>query len=170
MLLAFIPGAAHMYLGLMRRGISFMLGFALSIAGTSGIHIGLFQAAFIILIPVTWFVAFFDFWRYPRMSPEEKALVKDDFLIPRGIKLPGGAAVRKARVIAGVLLILAGLYQLYNTLLFSMIFPYLHSERVMYFVHNVPTLLGGVAVVVVGLLLIFWKSRQLKKEAQSYEE
>jgi len=164
MLLAFIPGAAHMYLGLMRRGITFMLAFALSIAGTSGIDFGLLQAAFIILIPVTWFVAFFDFWRYPRMSPEEKAQVKDEFPIPRGIQLPHGAAARKARIIAGVLLILAGLYQLYNSLLYDVIFPYLHSDRVMYFFHNMPTLLGGVAVILIGLLLIFWKSRQIKTE------
>jgi len=153
-----------MYYGLMRRGLSFMVGFALSIAGTSGVRIGIFQAAFIILIPVTWFIAFFDFWRYPRMSPEEKAQVQDDFLIPRGVRMPGGAGLRKARVVVGVLLILAGLYQLYNTLLYSMIFPYLHSERVMYFFHNMPTLLGGAAVILIGLLLIFWKSKQMKAE------
>ena len=159
-----------MYYGLMRRGISFMVCFALSIAGTGGIRFGLFQAAFIILIPVTWFVAFFDFWRYPRMSPEEKALVKDEFLIPKEMQMPGAAAMRKARMVAGILLILAGAYQLYRIFLYNFIYEFLHSPRVIYFLDSLPTLLGGVAVIIVGLLLIFWKSKQIKREASNYDK
>jgi len=170
-LLSFVPGAGHMYLGLMRRGVSFMAGFALSIAGAGAFSmISLLQAAFIILIPLTWFVAFFDLWRYPRMGPEEKALVRDDFLIPRSLQLPGGITMRKARIVAGILLILAGVYRLYRIFLYNFIYDYLHSERVIYFFERMPTLLGGVAVIAVGLLLIFWKSRQLKREAGGYEK
>jgi len=160
-----------MYLGMMRRGVSFMVGFAASIVGTSTLWmISLLQSAFIILIPVTWFVAFFDCWRYLRMTPEEKALVTDDFLLPRGMHLPGNGAMRKARIVAGILLILAGLYRLYRELLYNVIYDYLHSARVIYFVERMPTLLGGLAVILVGVLLIFWKSRQMKREADEREE
>ena len=170
-LFSFVPGAGHMYLGLMRRGASFMLGFAASIWATVFFErIGLLMGAFGLFIPVTWFVAFFDFWRYPRMTPEEKAFVQDEFLIPKGIQLPGGAVARKVRVVVGILLILAGGYQLYQLFLWEFVNDFLHSQRLINLFHRMPTLLGGVAVILIGLLLIFWKSRQMKKEAEGYEK
>jgi hypothetical protein len=172
-LFSFIPGAGHMYLGLMRRGASFMLGFAASIAVTAffeSISVYVFAAAFGLFIPVIWFVAFFDFWRYPRMSPEEKALVQDGFPIPKGMKPPGSAVTRKARIAVGILLILTGAYQLYQQFLWNFVNQFLHSQRLINLFHNIPTLLSGAAVIIVGLLLIFWKSRQIKREAQGYEK
>ena len=170
-LFSFIPGAGHMYLGLMKRGASIMAAFFATIAAAAFFSsLGLFGYVFGLLIPVIWFVAFFDFWRYPRMSPEEKALVQDDFFIPQGTSFPGAAAMRKVRVVAGILLILAGAYQLYRILLYNVIYNFLHSQNVINFFERIPTLLSGVAVIIIGLLLIFWKSRQIKKEAQGYEE
>jgi hypothetical protein len=174
-LFSFVPGAGHMYLGLMKRGLSLMLGFALSIAGAGffGGMLNLLEAAFILLIPVTWFIAFFDFWRYPRMTPEEKAQVKDDFLlpdIPKGVKLPNGGISRKARLVAGVLLILAGAYQLFQQFSWLVVEQFFHSERLIKLFGQLPRMVGGAAIVVVGLLLIFWKSRQIKKERQGYAE
>ena len=172
-LFSFIPGAGHMYLGLMRRGISLMLGFALSIFGAAYFsmhpYIRLLLYLFGMFIPVMWFIAFFDFWRYPRMSPEEKAQVTDEFLIPKGVKLPGGAAMRKARVAGGILLILAGAFQLYQTVFQRMVYDYLHSQRVIAFFDNMPTLLTALGIIAIGLLLIFWKSRQIKREASDEE-
>jgi hypothetical protein len=160
-----------MYLGLMKRGATFMLGFAASIWLTVFFEqFALMMGAFGLFIPVIWFVAFFDFWRYPRMTPEEKALVQDEFFLPKGLKLPGGAVARKVRIIAGMLLILAGAYRLYQMLFWNVLLDFLHSPRVVNFFNRMPTLLGGVAVIIVGLLLIFWKSRQIKREAQQYEK
>ena len=164
-LFSIVPGAGHMYLGLMKRGASIMAAFFASIAATAFFsNLGLFGYVFGLLIPVLWFMSFFDFWRYPRMSPEEKALVQDDFILPQGASFPGGAAMRKVRVVAGLLLILTGAYQLYRIFLYNFIYQFLHSQRVIYFFERIPTLLGGVAVIAVGLLLIFWKSRQIKAE------
>jgi len=160
-----------MYFGLMRRGASIMAAFFASIAAAAFFSsLGLFGYVFGLMIPVLWFVAFFDFWRYPRMAPDELALVKDEFLVPQGAGFQGGAAMRKVRVVAGILLILAGLYQLYRIFLYNVIYMYLYSERMMYLLERIPTLLGGVLIIIVGLLLIFWKSRQLKKEADRNEE
>ena len=171
MMFSLIPGAGHMYLGLMKRGASIMAAFFASVALTAFFgNIGIFAYVFGLAIPVLWFIAFFDFWRYPRMSPEEKALVQDDFFIPKGMKMPGAAVMRKARIVTGILLILGGVYQLYQIFLWNFVEQFLHSARVIDFFHRMPALLGGVAVIAVGLLLIFWKSRQIKKEAQGYEE
>ena len=170
-LFSFIPGAGHMYLGLLKRGASFMLAFFACIFAAAAFNfLNLFSYAFGFLIPVVWFIAFFDFWRFPRMSPEEKALVSDEFLIPSGMQLPGEAVMHKIRIAAGVLLILAGLYQLYRIFLRDMIYLYLHSERLIFLFNRMPTMLGGLAIIAVGLLLIFWKSRQLRREAQYGEE
>ena len=170
-LFSFVPGAGHMYFGLLRRGASIMAAFFGCIAVAAFFSsLGLFGYVFGLMIPVIWFVAFFDFWRYPRMTPEETALVQDDFLIPQGVNFPGGAAMRKIRIGTGMLLILAGAYQLYRELLYNVIHNYLHSQRLMDLLDRIPTLLGGVAVILIGLLLILWKSRQLKREAQSDEK
>jgi len=170
-LFSLIPGAGHMYLGLMKRGASIMAAFFASIAAAAFFSsLELFGYVFGLLIPVIWFVAFFDFWRYSRMPPEEKALVQDEFIVPKGAGLPGGAAMGKVRVIGGILLILAGAYQLYRIFLFNYMYQFLHSQRVIFFFERIPALLGGVGIIAVGLLLIFWKSRQIKREAGSYEE
>lgn len=170
-LFSFVPGAGHMYFGLMRRGASIMAAFFACIAAAAFLSsMGLFGYVFGLAIPVVWFVAFFDFWRYPRLTPEEKALVQDDFFLPQGVSFPGGAAMRKIRIGAGILLILAGAQQLYRVFLWEFVNDFLHSQRLINLFHRMPTLLGGVAVILVGLLLIFWKSRQLKKEAQQYEK
>jgi len=160
-----------MYFGLMKRGASFMAAFFGCIFASAAFNnfIGLFSAAFGLLIPVLWFVAFFDFWRYPRMTPEELAQAKDEFLIPQGIHLPGGSTARRVRAVVGVVLILAGGYQLYQIFLYNFMYEYLHSLRLIFFFERLPALLGGIAVILIGLLLIFWKSRQLKKEADRDE-
>ena len=175
-LFSFIPGAGHMYFGLIRRGLSFMLAFAASIAGAGALSRGyrmelLFYASGL-LIPICWFVAFFDFWRYPRMSPEEKALVRDGFLIPQGIQLPGNAAMRKVRVAGGVLLIVVGAYQLYRMFLEPWLVVRLGDSEWGRLFNNYyhGNLLTALLIITIGLLLIFWKSRQLKKEAQIDEK
>jgi hypothetical protein len=168
-LFSFIPGAGHMYLGLLKRGASIMAAFAADIIVATFFSNTEVGYVFGFLLPVIWFVASFDFWRYPRMSPEEKALVQDDFIIPQGVKLPSGAVARKVRIVAGILLILAGAYQLYQHFLWNFVDQLLHSQRVIGLFHSMPYLLGSVGIIVVGLLLIFWKSRQLKREA-GYDE
>ena len=171
-LFSFIPGAGHMYLGLMRRGVSFMAAFIVSIAATAFFEsfLNLLAAAFGLFIPLIWFVAFFDFWRYPRMLPEERAAVQDTFLLVDQISFPKGPWLRRARVILGVLLILAGFDRLFRYFYWHFVTEFLHSERVIYFFDQLPTLLAAFGIIIAGLLLIFWKSRQLRQKGeQRYE-
>ena len=170
-LLSLIPGAGHMYLGLMRRGISFMLAFAGSILAASAFSFfTLFSIAFGLLIPVVWFVAFFDFWQYPRMTPEQQAEVKDEFLMVNQLSIPKGPVMRKLRVVAGLLLILTGLNLLYRYFGWYVLHELFRSQWMLELFDQLPRFLAAIAIIAVGLLLIFWKSRQLKKEARSHEE
>ncbi|WP_438435177.1 hypothetical protein [Gorillibacterium sp. sgz500922] len=55
-LLAILPGAGHMYLGLQTRGLQLMAGFLISIYLLDALHLSLF----LLLIPLIWFYALFD--------------------------------------------------------------------------------------------------------------
>lgn len=55
-LFSLVPGAGHMYLGLMKRGLQLMLIFAIFIGVLSLFNIGEFQ----LLVFVIWFYSFFD--------------------------------------------------------------------------------------------------------------
>jgi len=171
-LFSLVPGAGHMYFGLMKRGASFMLAFFGSIFATAfvGRYFSILSVAFALLIPVTWFIAFFDFWRFPRMGEEERAAVTDEFLMVKQLHLPQDSVMRKVRIGAGILLILAGLQRLYAEFHWRVLYQYLHSERLITLLGNLPAMLGAVAIIVVGLLLILWKSKQIKKEANDDEE
>ena len=173
-LFSFIPGAGHMYFGLMKRGISFMAAFFASVAATvfTENYLSALTFVFVFAIPLAWFVSFFDFWRFPRMTAEERLELKDEFLMLDQLKIPKGPLLRKARIIAGIVLILGGASQLYSQFVNGFIVDFLHSDRMRNFMYMLPRLGSAVLVIVVGLLLIFWKGRQLKKEAKeaTYDE
>ena len=169
-LFSLVPGAGHMYLGLMKRGLSFMSMFIACIFGfIFFIDLWAFQVIagiFGLALPVVWFAAFFDFWRFPRMSNEEKAAQQDDLLFAgKQFKLPQNSIMRKVRVVIGILLIFAGLQGVYSQLLRRFAYNWFNSYNVIDFVHSIPSIVSAVAIIVVGLLLIFWKAKQIKKEA-----
>ncbi|MCR3758730.1 hypothetical protein KYB31_06940 [Clostridium felsineum] len=53
---AIVPGAGHMYLGLMRQGIEIMFLFFLTFAVSNSFHLSFFG----ILLPIIWFYSIFD--------------------------------------------------------------------------------------------------------------
>jgi len=171
-LFSFIPGAGHMYFGLMKRGISFMAIFCVSLVG-----VFFFDRYFnflslsviaIFAVPLVWFVSFFDFWRYPRMSAEERLALKDDFIMPSQRSIPRGPLLRKAQVIAGIVLILGGAVEMFRQFVLDYLVQNFWQQhpRITDFMFLLPRLFGAVLIIVVGLLLIFWKGRQIKKEAR----
>jgi len=179
-LFSFIPGAGHMYFGMMKRGISFMAAFFLSIICVVFfsrnfwmLHL---ETVFAFLIPLVWFIAFFDFWRFPRMSTEERLAVKDEFLMLDQFDLlknaAKGAAMRKVRIVAGILLILGGASQLFQRFVMEFLIGtyWRNHPNIQEFMFMLPQLGGALLIIIVGLLLIFWKGRQIKKEAQEAAE
>lgn len=111
-LFSLLPGAGHMYLGLMKRGLSFMILFfgAIAAAFLSGsLNLSIFMYIFALVIPIVWFAAFFDLWRYPRMNAEEKTAQQDEFLFAQVNTVPWKPIARKLCALGGVLMILAAL-------------------------------------------------------------
>ncbi|WP_051531515.1 hypothetical protein [Clostridiisalibacter paucivorans] len=56
MILSIVPGAGHMFLGLQRRGLSFMSLFFFTIFFMGWLNISLF----LFILPIIWFYSFFD--------------------------------------------------------------------------------------------------------------
>ncbi|MDR1927621.1 MAG: hypothetical protein LBQ33_03160 [Oscillospiraceae bacterium] len=163
-----IPGAGHMYLGLTRRGLSFMLLFAANICAVSVFQFFDYIAVTAaLLLPVLWFLAFFDYWRFPRLSPEERANLKDDFLtlpVIMGTKIDQPRLSRKVRGWMGAGLILLGFYALYNFSMRSVFSRALEGHPYWSdFLNNLPHLSMAALLIVIGIMLILSKRRQLRE-------
>ena len=114
-LFSLLPGAGHMYLGLMKRGLSFMVLFGAAITAAfmfNHFFVQPFALMFGLCVPVVWFITFFDLWRYPRMDAEQKAAQHDEFLLMQGTTVAWKPIARKFCVLGGVLMIVAAVMHL----------------------------------------------------------
>ena len=68
-LLAIIPGAGHLYLGLQKRGIQLMAAFLFSIYILDVLRLGIF----LFIVPIIWFFSFFDGLQKAAKSEQELA-------------------------------------------------------------------------------------------------
>jgi hypothetical protein len=154
---ACLPGAGHMFMGLMKLGLSYMAMFFLVIffASVSG------MGAFVYLLPLIWFYSFFDCVNKVCLSSEELARERDRFLFtdPDGAQRPFSGRLRP---FAGAVLILAGLVGIWNAVL-----SLLHGsipEEVYSAVASVgdrlPQLLAAGVIIALGLWLIIGRKKQ----------
>ncbi|OWA37168.1 hypothetical protein B9G55_03610 [Saccharibacillus sp. O16] len=133
LLLAIIPGVSHMYLGLMKRGLQFMMLFFGSIYILDVLGLSLF----LFFVPLIWFYAFFDalqqVGRYGQEALHDKPLL---------------ANFGTNRLWIGLALVVLGVYYVAQTVVMPFIDPdvqaYFQSEVVPY-VRN-----GVVALLLIG--------------------
>src|SRR5699024_4497705 len=148
-LFALWPGAGQMYLGYMKRGVSLM-GLFFLIFAIMG-FLGLSFLAF--LLPIIWFYAFFDTMNLRSMSYE--FLPQDDFLFhldsinaPELVKF-----FQRRHLLAGVLLILVGIYILLHTFVVP-IFYFTFQIDLYPLFESLPTLVVAAAIILLGVHLI----------------
>ena len=148
-LFALWPGAGQMYLGYMKRGVSLM-GLFFLIFAIMG-FLGLSFLAF--LLPIIWFYAFFDTMNLRSMSYE--FLPQDDFLFhldsinaPELVKF-----FQRRHLLAGVLLILVGIYILLHTFVVP-IFYFTFNINLYPLFEGLPTLIVAAAIILLGVHLI----------------
>lgn len=148
-LFALWPGAGQMYLGYMKRGVSLMLLFCLLMAISSFTGFGVF----IFLLPIVWFYGFFDTINLRSMSYE--FLPQDDFLFhldsinaPELVKF-----FQRRHLLAGVLLILVGIYILLHTFVVP-IFYFTFNINLYPLFEGLPTLIVAVGIILLGIYLI----------------
>ncbi|MCL2530940.1 MAG: hypothetical protein FWE40_02125 [Oscillospiraceae bacterium] len=160
-----LPGAGHMYLGLMKRGLSFMILFFATIAATflsSSLRLEPFMFAFALAIPIVWFAAFFDLWRYPRMTAEEKAAQQDEFLFMQEPTVQWKPIARKLCVLGGVLLILAAVQQVIQ--------HYIMRLFTQWHWWNIQPAIGAAIMLALGIAAIVIFTRKPKQLPQQQNE
>ncbi len=156
-LLSLIPGAGHMYQGLMRRGVLLMALFAgaITLAGVFGniSHFGLgglLVGAAITAIVVIYFFSFFDSMRTCRLIRSGIYLgnrEQDLLLELPSVKFP---AAGRGRKIIGVILVVIGALGLFGYIINEFV-PY---EWFDYYVRPALNILLPLAFLVAGIVLL----------------
>lgn len=150
------PGAGHMYIGFMKMGLSFMLGFLFSLA-----LVGVTNLGWLAVFPITIYVyAFFHANNLGGLDDEEFADIKDEYLFGFAdmgqyrLKLNG-----KNRSIAAAVLIIVGLCMLWNVA-FGMFMDYVGMEnpvvRMIYYTvrDELPRAVLALVIIWVGVRLL----------------
>ncbi len=156
-LLSLIPGAGHMYMGFMHMGLSIMGAFWLIIAISTITSMG--QLLF--LLPLLWFYSFFDSMNKASSAPEEFAALEDRWFFVSGKDANLPYYLQKYKGIAGIILVLFGLYMLVNNFSYSF-YSYL-PNFVRQFIHLIPQLVVAILIIALGVRLILGKRKEMQK-------
>ncbi|MBC8584149.1 hypothetical protein [Youxingia wuxianensis] len=163
-ILAFMPGAAHMYLGMMKKGVLLMTAFFLLIAvGGMILPPGLF------LLPVIWFYCFFDALNMRHVSDEERKVLDENFVVKLDtivIKTDWKQFLTKRHLVLGIIFIFIGFYMIIERVLGAFLFQY---DWVWEIFHRLPTLIISFAIIFFGIYLIRGKKQPVKTEEDFVE-
>ena len=108
-----MPGAGHMYLGKMKRGMTLLLLFW----GTIGLAAALGMSILLMALPVIWFYSFFDNLNLASLSYEEQKAAPDSFFFGlfNGSGLKEMNIFRQRNGLLGWACILVGGIMLFNS-------------------------------------------------------
>lgn len=176
-LFSLIPGAAHMYIGLVKRGLVIMLAL---VAG-AGLAMMTDTPAFLLVLPVLWFYSFFDAWNKYHLSEEKLAKVQDDFLfflnaMPENVRSdPRFKKVASANVlkVGGIVAIIAGAYLIWDQIIVRVLIRLLSdtgAEILSQISYKLPQVAVAVILIVVGIKLISHKKRELERKNNEEED
>ena len=165
------PGAGHMYLGLMRMGLSFMLGFMLMI-----MVVAITEVAMLAVFPITLYIySFFHANNIGGLDAEQFAALEDEYLFGFGewdtsrLKLN-----KKNRNVAAVVCIVLGVCMLWNVG-FGMIRDYVGWDnpviRAVYYTmrDEVPRIIIAVGVIWFGVSLLRGKKIEFAEDDRQVE-
>ena len=157
-LFSLLPGAGHMFLGYMKTGLSFMTMFF----GIFVLAVILRMEVIMIATPIIWFYSFFDCIN--KTFPTDDAIMIEDkyILLPEPFPIFAG----KHRFVIGIALALLGTYLLADSVLNIAMraLPHLniHFHRIGHLMNSAPQIIIAVAIIVVGILMIVGKKKELK--------
>jgi len=154
-----LPGAGHMFIGFMKMGLSLMAAFFFVIFLSSWLNIG----PLVFILPLIWFYSFFDCMNKRYSTDEEFLLLEDNYLfsLEELVKIDKGI-FKKHRLFTGILLLLLGVYLIWNNILHSLS-RYLPNEvynAIFSMTRVAPQIILGVAIIFVGAKLISGKKKE----------
>ena len=165
-LFSLIPGAAEMYMGFLKKGISLMAIFILCFVVPSVLR---FSDVFILFAVLVWFYSFFHARNLAACSEEELRAMEDEyvwssFIAGKEIKITN-PSLRKW---GAIVLIVYGVTQLWDTIArwIYYLIPDHMWEIASMFVEEVPRILVAVVIIIIGLKLIAGKKEELNGEGE----
>lgn len=155
-ILSLWPGAGHMYMGFMKMGLSFTLGFMILCMIVGVTNIGAFA-----VLPITLYIySFFHANNLGGLDDESFMAVEDEYLFGLGsLKNQPVKIDQKVRKAAAVVLIVVGIYMLWNVL-FELLRSFFGWDNpviraVYYFMRDdVPRAVIGIAIICFGVILL----------------
>lgn len=155
-ILSLWPGAGHMYMGFMKMGLSFTLGFMILLMIVGITNIGAFA-----VLPITLYIySFFHANNLGGLDDESFMAVEDEYLFGLGsLKNQPVKIDQKVRKAAAVVLIVVGIYMLWNVL-FELLRSFFGWDNpviraVYYFMRDdVPRAVIGIAIICFGVILL----------------
>ena len=171
-LFSLFPGAGHMYLGLMRMGLSFMFGFMLSVAlmNITGLDV-------LVVLPLTIYIySFFHANNIGGMDDEAFAALEDEYLLGFGdIDRDRFRLDQRNRNLAAAVLIILGICMLWNVG-FGMVRDYIGWDnpviKAIYYTmrDDVPRVVIAIAIIWFGVTLLRGKKESNLVEETSREQ
>ena len=158
-----LPGAGHMYLGLMKNGLSLMGIFFF--VGFLSKWLNIEALAFV--MPVIWFYSFFDCWNKFGMSEEERTAYIDEYLfsIDSILKIDNNIIKRRSVLIGGILLLFGAYLLLENAVDVLRTFCSIDILRPIREVINyIPKVLVSFLIIGLGIHLISGKKKESEND------
>lgn len=165
-----IPGAGQMYMGFMKRGLSLMSSFFITIFVSVWLNVGPFM--FIALI--SWFYSFFDTHNLRSAPDEEFYGLEDNYILfPEFMKDKAYYELQKKyRNIIALVLIIMGFTILWNNVfeIFRSVLPYSLRSTIYNIGRGFPQLIIGLIIILFGLYLIRGKKQELDQSERQLED
>lgn len=161
---SFIPGAAEMYMGFMKMGLSLMTIFF----GLFSLGIMLELGPILVLVAVSWFYSFFHAHNLASMPEEEFYEIEDTYLFTIADAKQSRDLIRTYRKTFAVVLIFVGAVLTWNTFM-SMVYgviPYKLYYAIQNMTQRLPQLVVGIAIVYLGVVMIRGKKEELDEQAR----
>lgn len=157
-----LPGAGHMFMGFMKRGISLMSLFFLIIFLSSWLGIGPLLYA----LPVLWFYAFFDSINIAWADDQEFSTLDDHYLFKtEALSHVNEKLFGHGSLYCGIILLFFGIYLILSKLISE--FDSLLRPEIADFLSNTvavfPQFFLGVVIILIGIRLIIGKKKELEK-------
>ncbi len=166
---SFLPGAAEMYMGFMKNGLTLMMLFFLAFA-----PIVFFSALDVLSVigVILWFYGFFHARNYASMTDEEFYSMEDKYIWEEfgDFKKVNVQANTLKKWVAAILIIV-GVAQLWNYVyeLVVRLIPESYWDYAYPFVEDLPQVAIAILFVVIGIRMILGKKRELIEEESSFD-
>lgn len=156
-----LPGAGHMFMGFMKRGLSLMSLFFLTIFLSTWLEI----APLLYVLPVLWFYSFFECINMSWADDQEFSKFSDQYLFQIENLLQVKKLSGKGNLYCGILLLFFGIYLIAGRLIseFSYLMPPGFARLFSNVLSIFPQIFLGVLIILLGIRLIAGKRKELEE-------